>query len=114
MHSHLQEMLPALVNQHCPILLQDNARPYVAKMTVQKLTDLGNETLPQLPYSPDLSLKDYHLFAQQIFQNQRKGQICLRGFLSFKLQNFYRCGISDLLDFMDFLVSSHKIFMNVA
>ena len=62
MHSYLQEMWPALVNQHGPILLQDNAHPHMARMTVQKLTDLGYETLPHLPYSPDLSPTDYHFF----------------------------------------------------
>ena len=70
MHSCLQEMWPALVNLHGPILLQDNACPHVARMTVQKLTDLGYKTLPHLPYSPDFSPTDYHFFqaSRQLFE----------------------------------------------
>ena len=62
MHSHLQEMWPALVNRHCPILIQDNARPHVARMISQKLPDLGYKTLPHPHYSPDFSPTDYHFF----------------------------------------------------
>ena len=38
------------------------ARPHVAKLTLQKLQELGYETLPHPPYSPDISPTDYHLF----------------------------------------------------
>ncbi|KAF2358812.1 Transposase type 1 [Trinorchestia longiramus] len=62
MHARLSEKRPALVNQCSPILLHDNTRPHVARMTVQKLTELADETLPHPPYSPDLSPTDYHLF----------------------------------------------------
>ncbi|KAF2349194.1 Transposase type 1 [Trinorchestia longiramus] len=59
MHARLSEKRPALVNRRGPILLYDNVRPHVARMTVQKLTELGYETLPHPPYSPDLSPTDY-------------------------------------------------------
>ena len=36
------------------ILLYDNTQPHV-RMTLQKLTDLGHETLPHPSYSPDIS-----------------------------------------------------------
>ncbi|KAF2349140.1 Transposase type 1 [Trinorchestia longiramus] len=49
MHARLSEKRPALVNRRGPILLHDNARPHVARMTVQKLTELGYETLPHPP-----------------------------------------------------------------
>ncbi|KAF2350504.1 Transposase type 1 [Trinorchestia longiramus] len=62
MHARLSEKRPALVNRRGPILLHDNARPHVARMTVQKLTELGYETLPHPSFSPDLSPTDYHLF----------------------------------------------------
>ncbi|KAF2359522.1 hypothetical protein FHG87_009721 [Trinorchestia longiramus] len=62
MHARLSEKRLALVNRRGPILLHDNARPHVARMIVQKLTELGYETLPHPPYSPDLSPTDYPLF----------------------------------------------------
>ena len=62
MHQKLRQQHPALVNRKGPILLHENARPYIAKLTLQKLNELGYETLPHLPYSPDLSPTDYHFF----------------------------------------------------
>ncbi|XP_076315776.1 histone-lysine N-methyltransferase SETMAR-like [Tachypleus tridentatus] len=52
----------ALINRRGPIFLHDNARSHLAHKTLQKLKELGYETLPHLPYSPDLSSPDYHVF----------------------------------------------------
>ena len=43
-------------------LLHDNARPHVSKVTQAKLEELGWDTVPHPPYSPDLAPSDYHLF----------------------------------------------------
>lgn len=37
MNTHLLKMRPALVNQHDPILIHDNANPRVARRKLQKL-----------------------------------------------------------------------------
>ena len=57
-----QRLQLALVNRKDPILLHDNAWPHVARPMLQKLDKLGYEVLPHLPYSPDLSLTNYHFF----------------------------------------------------
>uniref|UniRef100_A0A1I7W944 Histone-lysine N-methyltransferase SETMAR n=1 Tax=Heterorhabditis bacteriophora TaxID=37862 RepID=A0A1I7W944_HETBA len=60
MHQGLQRLRPALVNRKEPILLYDNARSHVTQMTLQKMNELGNATLRNPAYSPDLSPSDYH------------------------------------------------------
>jgi len=52
----------ALINRKDSILFHDNARPHVAQSMLQKLNDLGYETLLHPPYSPDFSPTDYHFF----------------------------------------------------
>lgn len=44
------------------IFLQDNARPHVARKTLQKISDMNWERLEHPAYSPDLSPSDYYLF----------------------------------------------------
>lgn len=41
---------------------QDNARPHTARITSQKIEELGWEKIPHPPYSSDLAPSDYHLF----------------------------------------------------
>ena len=102
MRSRLQEKWPAMVNRHGPILLQDNACPHVARMTVQKLRDPRYETLPHPPYSPDLSPTDYHFFkhldnflSNKSFKIKEEVESAFINFLAFKSQDFYRRGIND-------------------
>uniref|UniRef100_A0A8R1E3B1 Histone-lysine N-methyltransferase SETMAR n=1 Tax=Caenorhabditis japonica TaxID=281687 RepID=A0A8R1E3B1_CAEJA len=42
--------------------LRVNARPHVAKVTQQKIDELGWEVLPYPPYSPDLAPSDFRIF----------------------------------------------------
>ena len=62
-HEHLQyrskrRTIPA----RSAILLQDNARPHTARLTLDTISKLGWEVLEHPPYSPDLSPCDYHMF----------------------------------------------------
>ena len=72
-------------------LFHDNIRPCVARMTLQKLIDLVFETLPQPPYSPDLSRTDYRFFkrwgtftCQKQFRSKREVETAFKDFLASK------------------------------
>lgn len=54
----LRQKQPALTDRKTLCLLHDNARPHTAKITTQKLHQLGYEIFPHPPYSPDLSPTD--------------------------------------------------------
>ena len=70
-------------------LLQDNARPHIAKSTRHILEKLGWTTVPHPPYSPDIAPSDYHLF-RNLKQHLREKK--------FKDYNQLK---SDLADFFD-------------
>ncbi|KAF2345838.1 Transposase type 1 [Trinorchestia longiramus] len=103
-HARLSEKRPALVNRRGPILLHDNARPHVARMTVQKLTELGYDTLPHPPYSPNLSPTHNHLFKhlstfldRKTFRSKQEVETTFKDFVVSQPLTFYQQGINNLL-----------------
>lgn len=104
MFNKLKIQHPALVNRKGLILLHDNARPHVSRMTLQKLYSLGIEILPHPPYSPDLSPTDYHFFKHldkflqdKIFNNGGAAKLVFEEFVASRKSNFYMNGINKLL-----------------
>ena len=104
MNRKLRIKQPTLTNRKGPILLHDNARPHVAKMTIQKLTELGYETLPHPPYSPDLSPTDYHFFQAlntylhgKIFKKKSEAENAFKDFVNSRSSDFYHTGINGLV-----------------
>jgi len=102
---HLDRCNRALPRRRCRnvILLQDNARPHVARLTQAKLTELNWEWLDHPPYSPDLSPSDFHLFRslehwlnKKKFRNIEHLRRELTAFFASKNQEFWHRGI-DLL-----------------
>ncbi|KOC66868.1 Histone-lysine N-methyltransferase SETMAR [Habropoda laboriosa] len=97
MHQKLRVKQPALANRKGPIVPHDNARPHVSQITVQKLNSLKFETLPNPPYSPDLSPTDYHFFKhlnhflnEKTFMNQEAVENAFEQFIVTRPPNFYK------------------------
>ena len=87
------------------ILFHDNPQSHVAKMTLQKLTHLGYETLPHPSYSPDLSPIDYHFLkhldtflGQKTFCSKEEVETAFKDFLASKLLEIYCTGINNLIN----------------
>lgn len=103
MHKKLGKKQPYLLNRHGPIILHDNARPYKALRTIDKLTSLKYEILPHPPYSPDFSPTDYHLFRHyelflrgKVYSDQNELIKGFEDFIKSKTEEFYTNGIYDL------------------
>lgn len=99
----LTDKWPALVNRSKVIYQHDNARPHIAKVVKEKLTDLKWEVIPHPPYSPDLAPSDYHLFLSmsnafkgQKFTNRDEVHRAVTNFLEVKGYQFCADGIKKL------------------
>ena len=119
MHQKLQLMCPRLVNMKGPILLHDNARPHVAQVTLQKLNELGYETLPHPPYSPDLSPTDYHFFKhmdnflqEKCFKNQEDAKNAFADFIASRNPEFYASGINKLVSRWQKCIDSNGFYFD--
>jgi len=94
---------PSLINRKKVIFLQDNAKPHTAKISREKISELGWDLLPHPPYSPDISPTDYHLFLaldnfmrNKQFKTQVEVTNAVRQFFESKSVDFYRNGIQKL------------------
>lgn len=100
----LKVQRPALVNRKGVLLQQDNARPHTAKVTQDKIRDLGWDLLPHPAYSPDIAPSDYHLFRSlrgflqgKKFANIEVIETALNQFFASKPRSFYDQGIKNLV-----------------
>lgn len=83
--------------------LHDNAKPHTAKITHEKIEELGWKLLPHASYSPDLAPSDYFLFRSlkhylEGIHFDDHGQVVktLDNYFASKPPQFYSDGIRDL------------------
>jgi histone-lysine N-methyltransferase SETMAR len=96
----LAEKRPHRQNQ---IFLQDNARPHTARLTQQKLAELGWEVLDHPPYSPDLAPSDYKAFRSlqnwlngKEFANEAELRLSIQEWIDSRNAGFWVMGFIDL------------------
>uniref|UniRef100_A0A0N5CDX3 DDE_3 domain-containing protein n=1 Tax=Strongyloides papillosus TaxID=174720 RepID=A0A0N5CDX3_STREA len=104
MHQKLSQKMPTLVNRKGPILLHDNSKSHVSKKILQKLNELGYETLPYPAYSSDLASTDFHFFkhldnflTKKIFRNDEDIKTDFEAFIESRTPDFYANGINKLV-----------------
>jgi hypothetical protein len=85
------------------VLLHDNAKPHVAKVTGETIICLGWENLVHPPYSPDTTPSDYHLFHSldshlrgRQFQTLDDVKTALDGLFASRSKEFYHSGVRGL------------------
>ncbi|XP_036361041.1 histone-lysine N-methyltransferase SETMAR-like [Octopus sinensis] len=103
-----RRITPRLLNRDGPILLHDNARSHTSQRTVHKLQRRNYEILAHLPYSPDISPTDYHIFKyfelairNKTFLNKEEIIVVFEQFASIKDDKLFEDGIYALEECSD-------------
>jgi [histone H3]-lysine36 N-dimethyltransferase SETMAR len=86
------------------VLLQDdNASPHKCELSKKTVADLGFESVPHPPYSPDLAPSDFYLFGklkEQLrgthFTDNDELKIAVTDFFEDQAEDFYKTGILSL------------------
>jgi hypothetical protein len=89
-----------LTNEKGVILLHDNSRPHVAKLTEKKIEQFGWKVLAHPPWSPDVAPSDYHLFrflrhhlCYKHYEDFDELKSDLTAFFELQSTSFYKRGI---------------------
>ena len=100
----MYEKIPGYIKRAGSILLHDNARPHVTKMTQEKLAFLEIGVLPLPVSSPDLAPSYYYLFRSlanflpgKKFVQREHVQNDIVDFIESRSQGFFKIGIYDLV-----------------
>ena len=91
-YEKLKQKYPALINQNCVLMQQDNAKRHTSRKTKHKFEELdGVEVLPHLAYSPDCAPSDYGLFRsmQHFLKGCDEAEKACEGFFDSKPAEWY-------------------------
>ena len=95
-YENLQRKRLALINKINIMLLPNNSRPDLAKITQDKKVDLSKSLLSDPPYSPDVASSDFHFFSffikcsvKKFSQKDKAKKTFVENFLSLKPGEFY-------------------------
>jgi hypothetical protein len=88
------------------LLQQDNARPHMAKKTLQKIKELeGIEVLPHSTFSPHLEPSDYCLFSSiapflrgKKFQSEANVEVAVEEFFASKDKDWFYQAFKELAE----------------
>ena len=101
----LKEKRSSLVNRKGVIFHHDYARPNSARITCNKIQELGWEKISHPAYSPDIAPSDYHLFQglqhftdRKVYPSREALETDLQRFFSRKHADFYKSGIKKLVE----------------
>ena len=85
----------------CQLLYKSHFSSHITQPMLHKLNELGYKTLPHPPYSPDLSLTNYHFFKHldnflqgKCFHNQHEAENSFQEFIKSQSTDFYATGIN--------------------
>lgn len=106
MYEVLSQKYPGLVNRKRVLLQQDNARPHTAKVTRDKIEELGGiEILPHPAFSPDLAPSDYYLFRSMAkflrgkrFESRENIESAVQQFFASKPKEWFYQGLKELAE----------------
>ncbi|KAE9414912.1 hypothetical protein Angca_009211, partial [Angiostrongylus cantonensis] len=100
----LQQQKSVLVNRKGSILLHDNTRPNVVEPALQKLNELGYETLPHSPYSSEISPTEHHFLKhldnflpEKCFTKRYDAKDAFNELVAFRTPEFFPTEINKLV-----------------
>lgn len=118
-HEKLLAIRPSMVTRRGVLYLHDNAKPHTAKLTQEKLKQLGWEVLPHPPYSPDIAPCDYYLFrsldnylVNKSFSDEEVLKTALATFFTSQKETFWRRGIHSLQERWQHVVDAEGQYFN--
>jgi histone-lysine N-methyltransferase SETMAR len=114
LHEALLEKRPTLINRK-NVILQHDARPHVAKLTLEKFKELKGKVLAHSPYSPDIAPSDFYLFRSlqhHLKEKHYQTEDDISAFFTSKSSEFFKRGIAQLPSRWATIVENNGAYIN--